>query len=391
MLIDSVDVIDAQKVIFPKNRPTVKSIKEVEKLFVKSKKPLVILGGSGWSERACDLVKIFVENNHLPVGCSFRRQDLFDNRHPNYVGDIGIGINPKLAEMVKESDLLLVIGARLGEMTTSGYTLVETPTPKQKLIHIHPGLEELGRVFQGSVLINSDIEEAINALASIPAMESNWKDWLTQGHESYLKNIIPQASPGNVDLGQVMVALRDLLPADSVITNGAGNFSGWIQRYWQYSGYRTQVAPTNGAMGYGVPSGVAAKVAFPNKLVVSVSGDGCFLMNGQEIATAIQYNLKIVFIVFDNGMYGTIRMHQERDYPEHVYGTDLKNPDFAALARSYGLYAETINTTEEIRGAFMRCIDQAVASLIHIKVDPEAITTRTTLTAIRENALSKQS
>lgn len=391
MLIDSVDVIDAQKVIFPKNRPTVKSIKEVEKLFVKSKKPLVILGGSGWSERACDLVKIFVENNHLPVGCSFRRQDLFDNRHPNYVGDIGIGINPKLAEMVKESDLLLVIGARLGEMTTSGYTLVETPTPKQKLIHIHPGLEELGRVFQGSVLINSDIEEAINALASIPAMESNWKDWLTQGHESYLKNIIPQASPGNVDLGQVMVALRDLLPADSVITNGAGNFSGWIQRYWQYSGYRSQVAPTNGAMGYGVPSGVAAKVAFPNKLVVSVSGDGCFLMNGQEIATAIQYNLKIVFIVFDNGMYGTIRMHQERDYPEHVYGTDLKNPDFAALARSYGLYAETINTTEEIRGAFMRCIDQAVASLIHIKVDPEAITTRTTLTAIRENALSKQS
>ena len=391
MLIDSVDVIDAQKVIFPKNRPTVKSIKEVEKLFVKSKKPLVILGGSGWSERACDLVKIFVENNHLPVGCSFRRQDLFDNRHPNYVGDIGIGINPKLAEMVKESDLLLVIGARLGEMTTSGYTLVETPTPKQKLIHIHPGLEELGRVFQGSVLINSDIEEAINALASIPAMESNWKDWLTQGHESYLKNIIPQASPGNVDLGQVMVALRDLLPADSVITNGAGNCSGWIHRHWQYSGYRTQVAPTNGAMGYGVPSGVAAKVAFPNKLVISVSGDGCFLMNGQEIATAIQYNLKIVFIVFDNGMYGTIRMHQERDYPEHVYGTDLKNPDFAALARSYGLYAETINTTEEIRGAFMRCIDQAVASLIHIKVDPEAITTRTTLTAIRENALSKQS
>ena len=389
MLIDSVDVIDAQKVIFPKNRPTVKSIKEVEKLFVKSKKPLVILGGSGWSERACDLVKIFVENNHLPVGCSFRRQDLFDNRHPNYVGDIGIGINPKLAEMVKESDLLLVIGARLGEMTTSGYTLVETPTPKQKLIHIHPGLEELGRVFQGSVLINSDIEEAINALASIPAMESNWKDWLTQGHESYLKNIIPQASPGNVDLGQVMVALRDLLPADSVITNGAGNFSGWIHRHWQYSGYRSQVAPTNGAMGYGVPSGVAAKVAFPNKLVVSVSGDGCFLMNGQEIATAIQYNLKIVFIVFDNGMYGTIRMHQERDYPEHVYGTDLKNPDFAALARSYGLYAETINTTEEIRGAFMRCIDQAVASLIHIKVDPEAITTRTTLTAIRENALSQ--
>ena len=240
------------------------------------------------------------------------------------------------------------------------------------------------------MLINSDIEEAIDALVSMPAMEPNWKTWLKDGRENYLKNLIPQSSPGLVDLGQVMVAFKDLLPSDAVITNGAGNFSGWIHRHWQYAGYRTQVAPTNGAMGYGVPSGVAAKVAFPSKFVVSVSGDGCFLMNGQEISTAIQYNLKILFVVFDNGMYGTIRMHQERDYPEHVYGTNLKNPDFAALARAYGLYAETINTTEEIRGAFERCMDQTVASLIHIKVDPEAITTRTTLTAIRENALSKQ-
>jgi acetolactate synthase I/II/III large subunit len=390
MLIESVDVTDAQKVVCAKNRPTAKSIKEVQVLFEQSKKPLVILGGSGWSERACELVKTFAENNQLPVGCSFRRQDLFDNHHSNYVGDIGIGINPRLADMVKESDLLLVLGARLGEMTTSGYTLVEAPTPKQRLIHIHPGLEELGRVFQGSVLINSDIEEAIDALVSMPAMEPNWKTWLKDGRENYLKNLIPQSSPGLVDLGQVMVAFKDLLPSDAVITNGAGNFSGWIHRHWQYAGYRTQVAPTNGAMGYGVPSGVAAKVAFPSKFVVSVSGDGCFLMNGQEISTAIQYNLKILFVVFDNGMYGTIRMHQERDYPEHVYGTNLKNPDFAALARAYGLYAETINTTEEIRGAFERCMDQTVASLIHIKVDPEAITTRTTLTAIRENALSKQ-
>jgi acetolactate synthase-1/2/3 large subunit len=179
-----------------------------------------------------------------------------------------------------------------------------------------------------------------------------------------------------------------LLPRDSVITNGAGNFSGWIHRHWQYAGYKTQVAPTNGAMGYGVPSGVAAKVALPDKFVVSVSGDGCFLMNGQEISTAIQYNLKILFIVFDNGMYGTIRMHQERDYPEHVYGTDLMNPDFAALARAYGLYAETINSTADIKDAVGRCIEKDVASLIHIKVDPEAITTRTTLTSIRENALA---
>ncbi|MDC1311337.1 thiamine pyrophosphate-binding protein [Burkholderiales bacterium] len=388
MLVESVDVSDANKAIVPKNRPTEQSILSVKRLLEKSLKPLVILGGSGWSERACHQVQTFIEKYKLPVGCSFRRQDLFDNHHRNYVGDIGIGINPKLAHMVRESDLLLVIGARLGEMTTSGYTLVESPTPKQKLIHIHPGLDELGRVFQGSLMINSDIEEAVDALVAMPDTDVAWDEWRKTGNDNYLENVIPTSSPGDVDLGKVMVVLRDLLPRDSIITNGAGNFSGWIHRHWQYSGYKTQVAPTNGAMGYGVPSGVAAKIASPNKCVVSVSGDGCFLMNGQEIATAIQYNLKVLFIVFDNHMYGTIRMHQERDYPEHVHATDLINPDFAALARAFGLYAETISSTEEISDSVARCLEQDVASLIHIKVDPEAITTRTTLTSIRKNALS---
>ena len=388
MLVELVNVPDAERVVVAKNRPTVQSMLDVKKLLEKSLKPLVILGGSGWSERAYLQVRAFIEKNNLPVGCSFRRQDLFDNHHPNYVGDIGIGINPKLAQMVKESDLLLVIGARLGEMTTSGYTLIQSPKPTQKLIHIHPGLNELGRVFQGDVMINSDVEEAIDALLDIPQINSSWNAWLETGNDNYRENVIPMSSPGEVDLGEVMAVLRGLLPRDSVITNGAGNFSGWIHRHWQYAGYKTQVAPTNGAMGYGVPSGVAAKVALPDKFVVSVSGDGCFLMNGQEISTAIQYNLKILFIVFDNGMYGTIRMHQERDYPEHVYGTDLMNPDFAALARAYGLYAETINSTADIKDAVGRCIEKDVASLIHIKVDPEAITTRTTLTAIRKNALA---
>lgn len=389
MLVELADVSDADRVIIAKNRPTTKSMLDVEELLKKSKKPLVIVGGSGWSERACRQVQTFVEKNELPVGCSFRRQDLFDNHHSNYVGDIGIGINPKLAQMVKESDLLLVIGARLGEMTTSGYTLIQSPKPTQKLIHIHPGLNELGRVFQGDVMINSDIEEAIDALLSISKIDSSWSDWLKMGSDNYRENLIPMSSPGEVDLGELMLVLRDLLPRDSVITNGAGNFSGWIHRHWQYAGYKTQVAPTNGAMGYGVPSGVAAKVALPEKFVVSVSGDGCFLMNGQEISTAIQYNLKVLFIVFDNGMYGTIRMHQERDYPSHVYGTALKNPDFAALAKAYGLHAETVTSTRDIRGAIKRCIDQNSASLIHIKVDPEAITTRTTLTAIRNKAMSE--
>jgi acetolactate synthase-1/2/3 large subunit len=214
-------------------------------------------------------------------------------------------------------------------------------------------------------------------------------DWLNKANKTYIENIIPQPSTGDVDLSELMIAMRELLPRDTVMTNGAGNFSGWIHRYWQYEDFRSQIAPTNGAMGYGVPAGVAAKIACPDKLVVSVSGDGCFLMNGQEIATAIQYSLKILFIVFDNGMYGTIRMHQERDYPSHVYGTALKNPDFAALAKAYGLHAETVTSTRDIRGAIKRCIDQNSASLIHIKVDPEAITTRTTLTAIRNKAMSE--
>ena len=389
MLVEKVRVEDSERVKRVTHQPSMQSMQEVRSLLELSERPLVILGGGGWSESARRQIEMFAEKNHLPVGCSFRRQDLFDNRHPNYIGDIGIGINPKLASIVKESDLLLVVGARLGEMTTGGYALIEAPTPKQKLIHIHPGIEELGRVFQASVMINSNIEEAAEALNLLEPSESVSTDWLNKANKTYIENIIPQPSTGDVDLSELMIAMRELLPRDTVMTNGAGNFSGWIHRYWQYEDFRSQIAPTNGAMGYGVPAGVAAKIACPDKLVVSVSGDGCFLMNGQEIATAIQYSLKILFIVFDNGMYGTIRMHQERDYPSHVYGTALKNPDFAALAKAYGLHAETVTSTRDIRGAIKRCIDQNSASLIHIKVDPEAITTRTTLTAIRNKAMSE--
>lgn len=389
MLVEKVRVEDSERVKRVTHQPSMQSMQEVRSLLELSERPLVILGGGGWSESARRQIEMFAEKNHLPVGCSFRRQDLFDNRHPNYIGDIGIGINPKLASIVKESDLLLVVGARLGEMTTGGYALIEAPTPKQKLIHIHPGIEELGRVFQASVMINSNIEEAAEALNLLEPSESVSTDWLNKANKTYIENIIPQPSTGDVDLSELMIAMRELLPRDTVMTNGAGNFSGWIHRYWQYEDFRSQIAPTNGAMGYGVPAGVAAKIACPDKLVVSVSGDGCFLMNGQEIATAIQYNLKILFIVFDNGMYGTIRMHQERDYPSHVYGTALNNPDFAALAKAYGLHAETVTSTRDIRGAIKRCIDQNSASLIHIKVDPEAITTRTTLTAIRNKAMSE--
>ena len=388
MLVERVVVEDAASVQPIKSAPRKDDIDLLREILADSDRPLIILGGGGWTNVARSNLQLFAERHGIPVGCSFRRQDLFDNRHSHYVGDIGIGINPKLAKLVEDSDLLLVIGSRLGEMTTSGYQIIQAPVPKQKLVHIHPGVEELGRVFQGSLLINSSIEEATKALLSISRTGRNWSSWRTKGNEIYRENIIPQRSPGAVDLGELMNILREVLPHDAVITNGAGNFSGWIHRHWQYSGFKSQIAPTNGAMGYGVPSGVGAKIALGDRLVVSISGDGCFLMNGQEIATAMQYELKIIFMVFDNGMYGTIRMHQEREYPTHVYGTELKNPDFAALARSYGLHAERVSSTSDIMPAIQRCLDAETASLIHIKVDPEAITSRATLTQIREKALS---
>jgi acetolactate synthase-1/2/3 large subunit len=353
--------------------------------------PLVLLGGGGWSAQACEDIRGFVEANNLPVACTFRRQDLIDNRHPNYCGDVGIGINPLLAKRVGSSDLIIAIGPRLGEMTTNTYTLFDVPCPAQKMIHVHPGVEELGRVYQADLMISSDMGEFAHLAAVMPPVDSAaWRDWTHQAHTDYLANIEPQSSPGPVDLARVMMELRRQLPADAIMTNGAGNYSGWVQRYWQYGGFRTQLGPTNGAMGYGVPSGIAAKLACPDRVVVSFSGDGCFLMNGQEIATAVQYDLKILFVVINNGMYGTIRMHQERDYPARVYGTSLRNPDFAALARAYGLHGAVVGRTDEFSGALTEALAQENSALIEIRIDPEAITTRGKLSAIRDNALKQK-
>ncbi|MGH8629772.1 MAG: thiamine pyrophosphate-dependent enzyme, partial [Burkholderiales bacterium] len=329
-----------------------------------------------------------VEANNLPAACSFRRQDLLENRHPNYCGEVGIGINPLLAERVRQADLILAIGPRLGEMTSSGYTLFRVPQPAQRMVHVHPGAEELGRVYRAELMINSGMGEFAHAAASLPAVDSAaWRDWTHQARADYLKNLEPGKMPGSLDLAEVMALLRKKLPADTIVTNGAGNYSGWVQRYWQYGGYRSQLAPTSGAMGYGVPSAIAAKLAFPGRTVASFSGDGCFLMNGQEIATAVQYDLKILFFVVNNGMYGTIRMHQERDYPARVYGTTLRNPDFAALARAYGLHSETVSETSQFETALQRALEAKAPALIELRIDPEAITTRTTLSAIRERAL----
>ena len=273
-------------------------------------------------------------------------------------------------------------------MTTGGYTMFGIPIPGKALIHVHPGIEELGHVYQADLMINSGMSEFARAASVMPPVNSSaWRDWTHQARAEYLKNIEPQASKGQVDLAQVMMELRKQLPADAIVTNGAGNYTGWVHRYWQYGGLRSQLGPTSGAMGYGVPSAVAAKLVFPQRTVASFSGDGCFLMNGQELATAAQYDLKILFLVINNNMYGTIRMHQERDYPARVHGTDLRNPDFAALAKAYGIHGAVVERTNEFPKALANALVQQGPALIEIRTDPEAITTRGSLSAMRESAL----
>jgi acetolactate synthase-1/2/3 large subunit len=391
MLTETATVADVARYQVVQASPSAGDMEKLRGLLAQAQRPLVILGGTVWTGEACRDLQAFAETCALPIACAFRFQDLFDNRHDHYVGDVGIGINPKLAGRVRSADLLLVIGARLGEMTTGAYTLIEPPRPKQKLVHVHAGAEELGRVYQGELLINSGMPQIAAALKDLKVDGGAWKAWREQARADYLEWTKPSANPGKVQLAEIVAWLRERLPQDAIVANGAGNFAGWISRFYRYPGLRTQVAPTNGSMGYGVPAGIAAKVAHPERLVVSINGDGDFLMNGQELATAVQYELPIVFVVVNNGMYGTIRMHQERDYPARVYATTLQNPDFAALARAYGAHGETVEETAQFAPAFERAVNQAQASgkpaLIEVCIDPQAITTSTSLDAIRARAL----
>src|SRR6266705_991229 len=364
MLTQTANVPDVAPYQAVQASPSAGDLEKLRGLLAGAKRPLAILGGTVWTREACRDLQAFAQSRGLPVACSFRFQDLFDNRHDHYVGDVGIGINPKLAERVRSADLLPVVGARLGEMTTGAYTLVEPPRPKQKLVHVHAGAEELGRVYQGELLINSGMPQIAAALKGMKLDGSAWRAWREQARADYLEWTKPTANPGRVQLAEIVAWLRERLPEDAIIANGAGNFAGWISRFYRYPGLRTQVAPTNGSMGYGVPAGVAAKVAHPERVVVSINGDGDFLMNGQELATAVQYGLPVIFVVVNNGMYGTIRMHQERDYPARVYGTLLKNPDFAALARAYGAHGETVEETRQFAPAFERAASAGKPALI---------------------------
>ncbi len=347
-------------------------------------RPLVLVGGSRWDAEACALLQRFADASELPVACAFRNQDLFDNRHPNYAGDVGVGVNPRLATRIREADVLLVIGERLGEMTTSGYTLLDPPVPKQRLIHVHPDANELGHVYQPALAIAATPGAFLAALNREPPLDAAaWRGELAAAQDDNRAWRAPRPVPGALDLWQVVSWLDAHLPDDAILTNGAGNYTVWLHRLYRYRGFRTQLAPYSGAMGYGVPAAVAAKAVHPGRIVVSWNGDGCFLMNGQELATAVQYDLAVVFIVLDNGMYGTIRMHQERNYPARISGTDLLNPDFAALARAYGAHGETVERAEDFGPAFLRAEASGKPALLHLKLDPQAITPNATLDAIR--------
>ncbi|HET7764513.1 MAG TPA: thiamine pyrophosphate-binding protein [Burkholderiales bacterium] len=387
MLTQTASVADVAPYQVVQASPSAADMEKLRGLLARSQRPLVILGGTVWTREACRDLEIFAEASGLPIAASFRFQDLIDNNHDHYVGDVGIGINPKLAARVREADVLLVIGARLGEMTTGAYTLVEPPRPKQKLVHVHAGAEELGRVYQGELLINSGMPQFAAAARNLDLDGTAWKSWREQARADYIQWTRPAPIPGKVQYAEIVAWMREHLPKDAIIANGAGNFAGWISRFYRYPGLRTQVAPTNGSMGYGVPAGIAAKVARPDSIVVSVNGDGDFLMNGQELATAVQYELPVIFIVVNNGMYGTIRMHQEREYPARVYATALRNPDFVALARAYGAHGERVEETGAFAPAFERARAAGKPALIEVRIDPQAITTSTTLDAIRARAL----
>lgn len=369
------------------------SLRQLREMLLASQRPFVIAGGSGWTPQAAQALQRFAENWKLPVGNAFRFQDTFDNHHPQYAGDVGIGINPKLAQRIKDSDLVIAIGARLGEMTTSGYTLLQVPKPTQQLVHIHASAEELNRVYQADLAMCATMNAAARALEVLTAPTAlPWEDWTAQAHADYQTNLQPQALPGDIDMPAIVNTISRLLPDDAVLTNGAGNFASWVHRFHKHHGlargHKTQLAPTVGAMGYGVPAGIAANL-LTGRTALTMAGDGDFLMNGQELATAAQHGAKSIIVLLNNSMFGTIRMHQEREYPRHKSGSHLSNPDFAALARAYGYEGVRITRTQEFEAAFKEALAREQGTLIEVLLDEEVITTRGTLSAITEAALKR--
>jgi acetolactate synthase I/II/III large subunit len=388
MLVERITVPDAPACEPIETWPGASDMSRLQKLLWAAKKPILLVGGSRWSQTACAGLARFAERFALPVATTFRRAHLVDAEHACYAGDLGIGPNPKLLARVKAADLIVLIGGRLGEMPSQGYTLLDIPQPRQTFVHVFPGVEELGRVYRPHVAINASPTAFTAALEGLqPPAELPWRRETAAAHTDFLTwTEKPTAVPGPVNLGEIIVSLRAKLPADAVICNGAGNFSVWVHRYTRYRRYGSELAPISGSMGYGVPAAIGMKRLAPERTVIAFAGDGDFLMTGQEFATAVQYALPVIIVVIDNAMYGTIRMHQERHYPGRVIATGLKNPDFAAYARAFGGFAATVEKTADFLPAFEAAQKSGQPAILHVKVDPEALTPAMSLSAIREKA-----
>jgi acetolactate synthase I/II/III large subunit len=382
------DVDDATPISVVRPAPSLEELAHVRELLSTAVRPLIVVGGGGWSVQAADDLQAFAEASAIPVATSFRRQDYIDNTSPSYAGVLTIGHDGSLASRLRDSDVLLVIGSRLGDIATRGYTTLEPPKIPQTLVHVHADPNELGRVFQPELAILSGSPEFLSAARTLePVDGSHRADWFVSAHDDFLASLRHKRGPGELDVGDVMQHLRECLPDDAFLTNGAGNYTVWCHRFYAFRRYRTQLAPCSGAMGYGIPAAIAAKVVHPERPVVCVSGDGDFLMSGHELASAVQEEAPIVVLVVNNGMYGTIRMHQERLFPGRVVGTDLLNPDFAAWARAFGAHGDVVLRSDDFPDAFERALAEPRPSVLELRVDPEAITPRQTLSEIRAEAL----
>jgi acetolactate synthase-1/2/3 large subunit len=381
VLTDMADAADAPVLTYAKPEVSIEALQQFDILLAKAKKPLVILGGSNWSLDGCEAIIDFATRFRIPVATEFRRSALFPADHPSYAGDLGFGQNPKLSARVKDADLLILLGARMAEVPSSSYTLIDIPQPKQTLVHIFPDAGEIGKVYQPDLGIVCAPDAFAQSLSYLKTPERvAWGEETENAHMDFLMwTTTPAQIPGDFQYGEVMVWLRENLPADTITCNGAGNYAIWLHRYWRHTQPRTQIAPTSGSVGYSVPAGVMAKRQCPDKTVVVFAGDGCFLMHGNEFATAVQYNIPVIILVIDNGMYGTIRMHQEKNYPHRIVGTDLKNPDFKAYAEAFGGHGETVRTTAEFAPAFKRAQGSGKPAIIHCFIDPQAITPAKTL------------
>ncbi|WP_147127002.1 thiamine pyrophosphate-binding protein [Shimia ponticola] len=360
--------------------PNAGAVAEAEALIASAKRPLIIMGGGSWTDQGSADLQAFAEASDIPVLAGFRYMDLYDNFSPTYAGDAGVGMNPATKELIRDADLIIALGIRFGEMVADGYSLMQVPEPTQRLIHVHISDRELGKVYVPDVAIHADANAFAAALSPVTG---SWSDWRTKAREGYETSLTAPPQPSAVDMGQVMQHLRDVLPGDAILTNGAGNFAIWPSRFFPFGPRNRLLAPQSGAMGYGVPAAIAAKVHDPSRTVVCFAGDGDFQMNCPELGTAMQAGAEPIILILNNGSYGTIRMHQERHYPERVSGTELKNPDFAALARSYGFHGERVETTEDFAAAFERALASPTGAVLDLNVSVEALTPRQSLSAIK--------